>query len=440
MKKISSYSFNNLTLLSFKLYFVEVVLGGPGQWSKSFLGVDLRFVFFGLICAVLFAGILKLKLYKSSDVIALFLGLFAFAFWLWILPSFYQTKSVFSLADGVPIFSIFTVTFLFKLYLVDSGYDRYYIFRNVSGFVFLLSIFIAIAHIILYFILVSSESFGDILIVSIKLVLDSSGAGSIYIGPMPDGSIRIFWITSLFLFYGLYRSVIYIRLKLSISSILLFSIFVVSIFITQTRSMILAIPFALLSAFVLYIAVKYLALKNISLAVAVTFLLILITFIQLLLMSTNVIFLLGLSRDVSDHIRDSQASLLLEKWFENFFIGFGFGASAGDVRSDESPFSYELSILALYMKIGVVGMSLAGLYFLYLLNAYLRINRKSSVRAYEFSAFAALLVGYFFIFNTNPYLSNSVGVAICILLTIEAFNVFGVDFSDKREIGVSHGV
>lgn len=70
----------------------------------------------------------------------------------------------------------------------------------------------------------------------------------------------------------------------------------------------------------------------------------------------SVLAWIGVGRDVSDDIRSEQVFSLLRTFERHFIMGTGFGASADEIRSESVPWSYEMSILALCMKIGLVGI------------------------------------------------------------------------------------
>jgi len=144
-----------------------------------------------------------------------------------------------------------------------------------------------------------------------------------------------------------------------------------------------------------------------------------LTFLLSAAASTDVTAFFGLDRGESDNGRTLQIRPLLEAWWESPFLANGFGSHAVMVRSNSAPFSYEMSILALYMKVGAVGAILSCAYFVYLLVSFVQSNDVLVKRSKEYSVLFGAVYMFCFAFNTNPYLSNSVGVAIVFLCCIE---------------------
>jgi len=113
------------------------------------------------------------------------------------------------------------------------------------------------------------------------------------------------------------------------------------------------------------------------------------------------------SGDVSALARQEQFFALLEGWYNSPLIGSGHGAVAsGSIRSDEMPWAYELSYLALLFHTGILGFTLyaSGIVWIYF----------QGIAAARSSPFMkALLVPVltgttcFLIANgTNPYLAK----------------------------------
>lgn len=66
-------------------------------------------------------------------------------------------------------------------------------------------------------------------------------------------------------------------------------------------------------------------------------------------------------RNVSAHPRHEQFFALLHGWMESPIIGAGHGATAiSSLRSDEQPWAYELSYMALLFQTGVLGIAIYG--------------------------------------------------------------------------------
>jgi hypothetical protein len=69
------------------LYFIEIIFGGPGSWSMNYLNVNLRFVFFVLVCICLLSNaLIKSRTLRMLDfsvfITVFFLSFFGFLFYL----------------------------------------------------------------------------------------------------------------------------------------------------------------------------------------------------------------------------------------------------------------------------------------------------------------------------------------------------------------------
>ena len=412
--------FDKAILILLIFYFTEVVFGGPGSWSKDYLHIDLRRAFFGLLSVfLLMNAMINSRTLRMVDISVFIVGNLSFMFWVIFLPELQGKNQLYAIIDGTPLFFMFVVTWLFTINAIKWKNQDITLYNKICDFVFILSIISAVLHIIIYVLLTFYPALGFVLLDVIKSIFDSEDRGNIYIGPMPDGSIRVFWLPSLFMLYGVYRLMSKIIYKISIQSIVLLLIFFAAILITQTRSIQLGLLIGALFAFLLNFYVRMRLFSKAYLSIIVTLILASITFFQIEAASPDFISFLGLSRGDSDDSRILQIGPLLDAWLQNIFVGNGFGAQASHVRSLNSPFSYEMSILALYMKMGILGALLSSFYFIYLTVSLLPTRNSIIKKRKEFIALFILVFSLCFTFNTNPYLSNSVGVAIVLLICIE---------------------
>jgi len=154
------------------------------------------------------------------------------------------------------------------------------------------------------------------------------------------------------------------------------------------------------------------------LLVAVFYVLALVVFEIIILLSVNPEFLssLGLAKPGEGSERYDQVSAIFISFSDSLFWGKGFGASAeGLIRSEIAPWSYEMSIAALLMKLGLIGV----LFILHLLFASLVIPFICSIREISGSSdvlvnkemwvLASAGVSYLLVVSTNPFLFSLVG-------------------------------
>ena len=415
-------SFLQATIQFFScLYFLEVILGGPGSWSTAFLHFDIRRIFYAIICALLLISIIsggaRLRL---IDIVAFSVGIISFIVWTLLLPWYYGGFQTLAIIDATPAISMFIISWLFLIQARHWGSAGVPIYRGITRVAFLTTIFSAAAHVIVFVFLVNLPDESYPYLAAMNRFFDAKESGSLYIGPMPDGSTRVFWISSLFVVYGLYCAVRnLVRLKSLIISILLAALFVFTIYITQTRSLVVGLPIGtILGVFVQRLLARRRA-STLWSAVLATAILVSVTFFLAAGATTDIPGLLGLNRGESDDGRNIQIGPLLEAWSDYPILGRGFGSHASLTRSNEAPFSYEMSILAIYMKVGIVGAILSSLYFMYLIVSFIPKSDVLASRSKEIGALFGAVFIFCFAFNTNPYLSNSVGVAIVFLCCIE---------------------
>lgn len=110
--------------------------------------------------------------------------------------------------------------------------------------------------------------------------------------------------------------------------------------------------------------------------------------------------------DKSANARSTQFFALLEGWFENPLLGAGHGAAASVIRSDEYPWAYELSYVALLFHTGLLGFTVYALGIVWIYWMSFKIIRTRHKIAFYI---IPVLVGTtsFLIANaTNPYLTK----------------------------------
>jgi hypothetical protein len=428
LKKKRLSVFQNFFYSILVIYFIEIIFGGPGSWSMHYLNVNLRFTFFVLVIISMLVNVLiKSRTLRMLDFSIFIIGILSFIFWIFILPMIYGIRQSYSIEDGRPIFSMFVLTWLFVINIIKRKREDIDLYKKICEFVFILSIISAVMHLTIYALHIF---FSDIIYEApniINNIFDSKSTGGIFVGLMPDGCYRVFWISSIFMIYGLYRSIVKVFDTINIHSIVLLLIFLMAFFVTQTRSFLLAIPIALIFSFAMQYFVRKRLFSLNTLLIIFIVCLIMVTFFLIIFALPDYIKFLGLSRDSSDSIRYEQIPSLLDSWFKNIFIGRGFGAEASLISSSIAPFSYEMSILALYMKVGILGIFFISLYFFYVMKSLipspdLIVNKKK-----DFTLLFSLIFCSIFIFNTNPYFFNSVGIGFTLLCCIETARISFVD-------------
>lgn len=111
-----------------------------------------------------------------------------------------------------------------------------------------------------------------------------------------------------------------------------------------------------------------------------------------------------------------QVKFLVDSILEDPLMGKGFGLHLTSlVRDDKAPYSYEVDLVALTAKIGLIGMSIIGLMLIRLCWHFANVFNFFVRHQFHFEAFATFLglfyVGYIFLVDlTNPYLGAPLGI------------------------------
>ena len=122
----------------------------------------------------------------------------------------------------------------------------------------------------------------------------------------------------------------------------------------------------------------------------------------------------------SNNVRIEQMQKLFEKWKQSPLIGHGFGSYVEDcIRSEVSPYSYEMQFHALLMKTGILGI--ASLIFLIGAMIYVAIKSWKQV-PYKVIAWFYLLISLGISTQTNPILLSTTGITIVTVLLIVAYD------------------
>jgi len=108
----------------------------------------------------------------------------------------------------------------------------------------------------------------------------------------------------------------------------------------------------------------------------------------------------------SEDVRTIQKPYLIESFKESPLFGSGFGAYAGYQRSEERPWTYELTYHQLLFNVGALGVViLGGVHALYLglvIKLFRRFRQGSAIAFGLLIGFFGLLIGAY----SNPYLRS----------------------------------
>lgn len=148
---------------------------------------------------------------------------------------------------------------------------------------------------------------------------------------------------------------------------------------------------------------------------------------------TNLMNLDGEGAALSNTIKIEQTKMLLKQWKEHPIFGLGYGSYIeGYLRSEECPFSYEMQLPALIMKIGIVGIGLLASIVLTMI-IYLFRKIKGTDLTAKF-AWLFLLGSFGLCVQTNPLLLSFTGMSVVLLLLIECHGFVNSEEKETKAV------
>lgn len=400
----------------FLLFIFDLLCFGAGV---DIPGLDLSsrktlFVLFFIISTLIFLG--RRDERKLLNVVWLLFSIIFLVVWVLGVPSFTHGNLSYAVADALPL----VASGVFLLTTDFPGRKREWII--VQRFVVLLLALFSLVHVALYIgFRIWPENQEEIVNLLARLLDVGTGedARFVFFTPLGDGVTRVYFGASFLLLIGLYFSLSGANDCFGRGRWMRFvfaSLVAGAIWVTNTRSLLLA---AVAMVFLYPIFVHL--LRVVSRRAFTVFVLLLLPFLCafLLIPTVDVSFLggIGMVRDMSDDVRSEQLSSLLDALGEHWFFGKGFGASVSFVRAENAPYAYELSILALFMKIGLGGMLFACSIWSCALGSMLSQARDVPVR--KLAALYALYFSFILSCFYNPYVFGFFGTLFLLLVLYE---------------------
>jgi len=369
-----------LTIASFLLYayISEIVFGGP---LGVFIGIlSIRKALFIGIMAMYVLHLLYSKSINIKGVFLAFIYLVSILVWGVFIPSLKEVAIEYSLAESVPAAS-FLILFPIKTIFGTFGANNYVKWGEICAI--LLSGVVSVAWFLAD--VLDRPSFAY----SIKdlYVLMSGSDHGLYIGEMADGSFRVMWISIILLpFIFIYKNTNGFNPFWSV-------FYMLGIIGSGTRAFLIpCVIYLLVSIFRSKISRGILGVAVVAVTVA---------FVLVLLDQRRIFDVI--SEFNGDSVRISQMNVLLKLFIEHPIFGAGLGASAVEVRSESSVFSYELTYFALLAKIGVVGSVIIILFLFNVTRRLLVVRPDRKVNTIY------LVFTFIFVTSSNPYLLTLVG-------------------------------
>lgn len=395
-------------------FIVETILGGP---FGNYGGISVRLLLLAASCAVLLFAVLVRGRVAGSHLVPI-LSVSGFAIlngiWVAVVPVMMETNMHWSLREPyafvvlIPVVLMLAVLEPEQLPRVTGGLQRLVVVTSVVLAIFQVGLWV-----------IGTLFYQVSWVVPLALDALFRGAGDqLFVGRLPDGFFRVFWISTLWCLLGFFWTPVAFsgfRLRRLLQGILLMDLFV-----TYSRGIWIGLAIGLLVAEAVTVTRRTAGRTLMRFAAASV---ITVSLLIGVLAAAGALepwlarFASTTSRDdPSIGARIEQAPHLLQLWYEHPVVGSGYGAFApGYVRSEEAPYSYEHMPYALLAKLGLLGVVLSGAFLAgWALTAWEARRWKRGEVASLMGSGAALL----FAEMTNPMVLNFVSMTIfaCLLL------------------------
>ncbi len=391
------------------LFVAEMLLAGPGYWHVAGFPVRRTLVAALTLWMVLMCALGHAQL-RSGHIVLIAIIAFVMTLWIVLIPAI---RSAQSLGDAVQ--EGFPLALLFGGVLTHAYYrDNPLAWARVRHTAGLSLGVVAILAIIVWV-------FGALIVDDPVLVAlgflnyftlgNENFEPSVYVQQMPDGFFRVMWITSTVLPVGL----LYSLARRQVGASLLFS---AALFVSYTRALWLCAAIGILWMVLRYLAAGFRFRVNFALVSVLLLALVAVAGADLARGSEDSVLSRAANRlvttftDESASDRVDQVAPLIDTWLSAPVLGLGMGSTAAISRSDVAPYLYELTYLALLMKMGVVGV--------FLLTAIIAaLMVRGAAHGARVAHIEASVVAFLLACSTNPYLLNLVGLSLLVFLFIE---------------------
>ena len=388
MRKSSYTIWDRSLAWLFLVYLLELILTGPIGiviWDTRIRFVII-FLLFGMSLVSLVSGKITNKELKVLTVFSTI-----FLIWSILIPIFKNGNLIDAVSEGRSLFIMFLIIPISRALL-------YFGTKFIVNFI---SYLVGIVAIAVFTCWICSTYFNNYLPAELLFnYLDTGIGAGLYIGPMPDGSYRVMFITSIFFPF------VILAQKNSRYFWGWAGLMMAGVIASGTRAIFIGAIFAIV-VIVWNHRKKYLKQPVFYMCIIIGLL-----YCQFYYDNFSNTRFLDLSDEFdSDSIRLIQLSSLMELWKNNIIFGAGFGAVASEVREG---YSYELTYVALLAKIGIIGMGLLCVLFIVI---FANIPTKTA-------RFNVFMIGLLFLFvtSTNPYLINLFGLTLLSFLVVLAWN------------------
>lgn len=417
IKKVGKniFRYGNLFSIVMALFLFDVILLGSGAWSNNILGINIRKILYIFLYLMAFFSFLKNGISENLLWLVIIATGFSFLFAL-LIPILTSGTIESAMADWMPLIGLMFVPII-------AGLEHHHKFwSRLRVWVQILCLFLAIIHIVIWSSGMYSLNYLEIFKVFMNTYLRSQAEGAIdniIIAETPDGGVRILYPSSLLLIIGLYFSMSeFVSSPKKWRAIIKLLIFWLALYTTWTRAFYI-LP---IIAMILYVLYDFVLNKNSRFQSIYFYYLLIIVFLLIfqifLVMSSEILKILGLASVESDGARIEQIYSITDVIVSNPIFGIGLGGHADLIRSAAAPWTYEMAFFALLMKVGVVGVLLVFLMLWFGLKASnISISLRSNLNlVINWLAFSTASM---FIFGSNPFLFSLAGVGVALIIFMD---------------------
>lgn len=399
----------------FALFVFDIFFLGSGM-NYAVMGLGTRKIIFAIFALVSFFIYIDRRdqRFVFTAIQAIAFLLFAVV-WMLFLPIIGHGDLAYSFADALPLvaIAIFIITKDFSSR--EGGWvdARRLIFYSVILFSFL--------HVFLYVVSWLRPDLIEDISRALKLFWEPEASDIdyfVFLTPLDNGLQRVYFGSSFLLFLGLYFALDKVDSIINTGKgrFFVFALVVLALWATNTRSLLFG-AFVFIVFRPVFNRLLKLVPKNavgIFLLVAAPFFL---SFFLAPTVDPQMLFIIGVTREGSDDLRSEQLMPLVKGFLESPFFGRGFGGSVQFIRSEEAPYSYELSIVALFMKLGLIGFVFSSL----MLTAIIYTSASNSLKIFpeKLTTLYSLYFSYILSCFYNPYMFGFFGTFFSLFLLYE---------------------
>ena len=384
---------------------------GSGQWSDALLGVNIRKLLFLVILSLSVIANIGTSAPSVRTLLCIAGATVLTLVWVVLLPSIYFAHLDYSMRDSIPLIASLCII-PFRSLMTARIWSRG---RLIIGCGILVTSLLQI----LYYLSGAIVPGSELLLVELHrtlldpLNLDPENA---VFASTVDGITRVNWPGTGMLLIGLYIFCTVQKLELR-RRLQILAIFIITfaLYAAQTRALQIS---SIILVIVHQLTKRRAPIRILPIHVYSTLIFCLALTLPIVLsLDPQLLESIGISRGGSDDERYDQIMPLLKSWLEHPFFGHGFGASTSIVRSSDSPFAYEMFVLALLMKLGLVGVALMIFILSNLVLFATHTHRR--IDANQGAWVLGLTIALAFSTNTNPYLTSLLGTLTVVFVLLE---------------------